>query len=268
MSGVAGIPDLSGLVAWPTEHLTAAADHWESVAGRSYAVANQVWCDAVSVDWHGEGAEALRTASHADMLTTSAAADQLQAAAKVAHSGAAGLYAARSRLRYAIEDANADGFDVREDMSVTDRSGGGSAAQRAARQAQAQAFAADIRQRAAQLVALDQQVAAKVTAAVAGVRDTFAHDPGASRGSQNPSRRQPHLQTRPTAAGSAGQSVRGLDRRAESPSGNRNRERPCLRPFSGNGSARPGKVYLRRDQGPEHSSRHQQQVRRPNAAEG
>jgi hypothetical protein len=181
MSGVAGIPDLSGLVAWPTEHLTAGADHWESVAGRSYAVANQVWRDAVSVDWHGEGADALRTATHADMLTASAAADQLQAAAKVARSGAADLLAARSRLRYAIQDANAAGFDVREDMSVTDRSAGGSAVRRAAREAQAQAFAADIRQRAAQLVAVDQQVAAKVTAAVAGVRDPFPQNPDASR---------------------------------------------------------------------------------------
>jgi hypothetical protein len=181
MSAVAGIPDLSGVLAWPTEHLTTAADHWEAVGGRSYAVANQVWRDAVSVDWHGEGADALRTATHADMLTTSAAADQLQAAAKVARSGAADLYAARSRLRYAIEDANAAGFDVREDMSVTDRSAGGSAAQRAARQVQAQAFAADIRQRAAQLVAVDQQVAAKVTAAVAGMRDTFRQNPGTSR---------------------------------------------------------------------------------------
>ena len=60
---------------------------------------------------------------------------------------------------------------------VTDRSSGGSAAQRAARQGQAQAFAGDICQRAAQLVALDQQVAGKITAAVAGIRDTFPRKP-------------------------------------------------------------------------------------------
>jgi hypothetical protein len=44
MSAVAAIPNLSQLVAWPTEHLTEAADHWETVAGRSYGLANQVWC--------------------------------------------------------------------------------------------------------------------------------------------------------------------------------------------------------------------------------
>ncbi|OBG28972.1 hypothetical protein [Mycobacterium sp. 852002-51057_SCH5723018] len=177
MSAVAGIPGLSQLVAWPTDHLTEAADHWEDVGARSYGVANQVWRDALSVDWHGRGAEALRTATHADMLTTSAVADQLQAAAKVARSGASDLYAARSRARYAVEDAHTAGFVVGEDLTVTDGSRGGSAAQRAARQAQAQALAADIRQRAAQLLAADQQVAGKVTVAMAGVRDTFPQNP-------------------------------------------------------------------------------------------
>jgi hypothetical protein len=186
MSAVAGMPSLSQLVAWPTEHLTEAADHWEAVGGRSYAVAHQVWRDALSVDWHGEGAEALRTATHADMMTASAVADQLQAAAKVARSGASDLSAARSRLRYAVEEANTAGFDVREDMSVTDSSTGGSPAQRAARQAHAQAFAGDIRQRAAQLVALDRQVAGKVTAAMAGIRDAFPQDPAPGTPPQKP----------------------------------------------------------------------------------
>lgn len=177
MSAVAGVPSLSQLVAWPTEHLTEAADQWEAVGERSYGVANQVWRDVLSVDWRGEAADALRTVTHADMLATSAVTDQLQAAAKLARTGASDLYAARSRVRYAVEDATAAGFHVGEDLSVTDRSSGGSAARRAARQAQAQAFAADIRQRAAQLVALDQQVAAKVTVAVAGIRDTFQQNP-------------------------------------------------------------------------------------------
>lgn len=173
MSAIAGFASVSQLLAWPTEHLTQAADHWETVGARSYGVANEVWRDALSIDWHGEGAGALRTATQADMMTVSDVADQLQGAAKVARGGASDLYAARSRVRYAVEDANAAGFDVAEDMSVIDRSAGGSAAQRAARQAQAEALAADIRQRAAQLVAMDQQVAGKITAAVAGIRDTF-----------------------------------------------------------------------------------------------
>jgi hypothetical protein len=177
MSAVAGVPGLSALLAWPTEHLTQAANHWETVGERSYGVAHQVWADALSVDWQGEAADAIRTATHADMKTTSAAVDQLQAAANIARSGASDLYAARSRVRYAVEDARTAGFEVGEDLSVTDRTTGGSATQRATRAAQAQAMAGDIRQRAAHLVSLDQQVAGKITAAVAGIRDTFPQIP-------------------------------------------------------------------------------------------
>lgn len=169
----AGVPDLSALLAWPTDHLTEAADHWEAVGERSYVVAHQVWRDAGSVDWQGEAADALRTATHADMKITSAVADQLQAAASVARRGASDLYAARSRVRYAVEDARTAGFQVGEDLSVTDRTAGGSPTQRAARAAQAQALAGDIRQRAAQLVSLDAQVAGRITAAMSGIGDTF-----------------------------------------------------------------------------------------------
>lgn len=177
MSAVAGFPSLSQLLAWPTEHLTEAADYWEAIGGRCYGVANHVWRDALSIDWQGEAADALRSATHADMMTTSAVDDQLHEAAKVARSGASDLYAARSRLRYAVEDARTAGFDVGEDLSFADRSSGGSPAQRAVRQAQAQAFADDIGQRATQLVSLDQHVAGKVAAATAGIRHTFAHNP-------------------------------------------------------------------------------------------
>jgi hypothetical protein len=169
-------PGLSELLDWPTDHLTEAADCWETVGERCYMVANQVWRDAMSIDWQGEAIEALRSVTHADMMTTSAVADKLQAAAKVARSGASDLYAARSRLRYSVEDARTAGFAVGEDISVTDRLLSRSAAQRAARQAQAQAFAGDTRQRAVQLVTLDQHVGGRVTAAVAGIRDAFSQN--------------------------------------------------------------------------------------------
>lgn len=177
MAAVAALPSLSQLLDWPTEHLTDAAAHWEVVAERNYGLANQVWRDASAVDWQGQAADALRTAAHTDIVATSAAADQLQEAAKVARSGASELFAARSRLQYAVEDAHAAGFEVDEEGSVFDRSSGGSAAQRAARQAEAEDLAANIRQRAGQLVAVDQQIAGKVTAAVAGIRDTFPPSP-------------------------------------------------------------------------------------------
>ena len=177
MAAVSGAPGLSALLAWPTAHLTEAADHWETVGERSYGVSHGMWRDALTVDWSGEAAEALRTDTHADMMTTSAVVDQLQSAASVARSGASDLDAARSQMRYAVEDARSAGFEVGEDLSVIDRMTGGSAAQQVARQAAAQAFAGNIGERAAQLVSVDAQVAGRVTAAVAGVRATFPPTP-------------------------------------------------------------------------------------------
>jgi hypothetical protein len=177
MGAVGQLPSLSQLLAWPTEHLTEAASYWETVGGRTYGVANQVWQDALSIDWQGAAAETLRTETHADMLTTSSVADQLQDLAKAARSGASDLYTARSRVQYAVDDARAAGFSVDDDLSVIDPSSGGPAVYRAARRVEAQTFAADVRHHAARLVGLDQQVASKITTAAAGIRDTFAQSP-------------------------------------------------------------------------------------------
>ena len=177
MAAVAGSPGLSSLLAWPTDHLTEAAAHWEDVGERSYGVAHGVWSDALGADWSGEAADALRADTHADMLTTSGVVDQLQEAASVARSGASELEAARSQVRYAVDDARSAGYQVGEDLSITDRMASGSAAQMAARQAAAEAHAANIGARAAQLVSVDAQVASRVTAAVADVRSTFPPAP-------------------------------------------------------------------------------------------
>jgi hypothetical protein len=182
MVAVAEVPGLSALLTWPTDHLTEAAGHWDAVGERSFGVAHGVWSDALVADWRGEAADALRTDTHADLMTTSGVADQLQQAATIARGGASELQAARSQVRYAVEDARSAGFVVGEDLSVTDRMSGGSAAQRAARQAAAQTFVGDIGGRAAQLASLDAQVAARITAAVAGVGATFAQrSPGNGR---------------------------------------------------------------------------------------
>jgi hypothetical protein len=129
-------PSLSELVSWPTEHLTEAADYWAVAGNRWYEVFNQIWRDSLSVDWRGNGAEALRTRTHADNIKVGGSVDQLHEAATTARAGASDLYAARSRVRYVVEDARDAGFDVSEDLSVTDLSAGGSPAARAARQAQ------------------------------------------------------------------------------------------------------------------------------------
>jgi hypothetical protein len=168
---------LSELLAWPTEHLTEAAAYWQDTGARSYEVFDQIWRDSRSVDWRGNAAEALRTRTFSDKLTVSGVHDQLEVAARVARVGASELFAARTRLRHAVEDADAAGFDVGEDLSVTDRYVWAAADDRLVRQEEADSFAIEIHQRAVQLVGLDQHVAAGVTAAVAGIGDITFDDP-------------------------------------------------------------------------------------------
>jgi hypothetical protein len=65
----------------------------------------------------------------------------------------------------AVEQARAAGFEVNEDLSVTDTQTGGSPAQRAARQAQAETHAAYVRHCVDSLIAVDREVSAKLAAA-------------------------------------------------------------------------------------------------------
>lgn len=169
---------LSDLLAWPTDHLTEGANHWEAVAARWYEAFAQVWQDSLSIDWEGKAVKALHDRTYADKLKVSGLVDRLHEAATAARTGASELNAARCGMRSAVEEARAAGFEVGEHLSVTDRSLGGSAAARAARQYQAEAFAAEIRCRAGQLVAVDQQVAGRVTTALVDVgKVNFAEGP-------------------------------------------------------------------------------------------
>lgn len=171
------MPALSELLAWPTEHLTDAADHWTETSSRWYEVFTETWKESLNVKWHGSGAEALRTRTHLDKLKVSAMVDQLQEAAKRARAGATDVFAARSRVRNAVADAHEAGFFVDEDLSVIDLSTGGSSADRAIRQAQAESHAADIQQRAALLVRADARAAGKISNAMAGIGSQIPKSP-------------------------------------------------------------------------------------------
>ena len=103
-------PSLSELMAWPTEHLTEAADHWTATGDRWYEAFTGMWQDSLSVDWQGDAAEKLQARTYADRAKVSGLADQLNEAATVARTGASELEAASSRVRYAVQDAQAAGF--------------------------------------------------------------------------------------------------------------------------------------------------------------
>src|ERR1700682_1764579 len=165
------VPTLSQVQTWDTDHLIEAASQWTSTAtlgGDAFPhVAAQMPCPGGS-PWEGEAAEAARNQASTDRLTVMDMGDQLQNASVIARVGAREIDAAKQRVLGAVTAARDAGFTVSEEFSVTGRESGTSTAM-AARQAQAQTLAADIRMRLAELIAADQQVAAKITTAAANV---------------------------------------------------------------------------------------------------
>jgi hypothetical protein len=165
------------------DHLIDAADHWTATANHWDSTFAEVHQQAHAVAWEGAGATAMRDRVTADKAHAADKADQLREAASVARLGAGDIAAAQQRVMYAVEDAQNAKFNVGEDLSVTDKLNVRNSAQRAARQAQAQIFAADIRQRATQLSALDAEVATNITAAAGNVGNVdFAKSPASSHG--------------------------------------------------------------------------------------
>lgn len=178
-----GVPTLSSIQVWGVEHLTQAANHWTATADRWENTFVQVWQQSRAVPWNGHGANALHERTSTDKMTAVRKADQLREAATIARRGASDISAAQRRVMYAIEDAYNAGFNVGQDLSVTDTGTSRDAVTQAARQAQAQAFAADIRSRAAELVGVDNEVGGNLTAAAGDVGDTTftekpIHTPG------------------------------------------------------------------------------------------
>ena len=160
---------LSQIRAWSTEHLIDAAGHWSKTADQWEDAFLQIRNQSYAIDWKGAGGDGLRQRTSADLPIVGAKADLLRQAAGIARNGASEIGAAQRRILYAVEDAQNAGFVVGEDLSVTDAHTSRTAAEQAARQAQAQAFAGDIRLRAGQLDEAEAEVAGQLTATTAGL---------------------------------------------------------------------------------------------------
>ena len=175
---------LSQIEAWSTEHLIDAAAYWTQTADRWEDAFLTMRNQAQSISWHGAGGDALRQRTGADLSVVSGKADLLRQAAGIARNGASDISAAQRRVLYGVEDAQNAGFTVGEDLSVTDTRST-SPAERAARQAQAEAFAADLRLRAEQLDGADTKVSGQLAAATAGLSGGgFAQNSTSNHGGQ------------------------------------------------------------------------------------
>jgi hypothetical protein len=184
------VPTLSQIEAWSTDHLDTAATHWSETAEtweHAFTIIHREAPNPGGTQWIGAAADAAVLRTGTDRVVVVGAADSLHSAAQVARYGAQEIVGARELALQAVNDARASGFNVGEDLSVTSRLSGGPPAVLAARQAQAQAFAAAIRAGAENLVAVDTEVAGKVSAAIAGVNSAqFGDTPAAPTQQKKP----------------------------------------------------------------------------------
>jgi hypothetical protein len=160
--------------------LVAAATRWTSLAWQ--------WEDGFigiaertpfpgGAPWHGVGADAAVLRTTADRQVVSGIATQLYTAARVAREGAEDIAGARQLVVEAIDAAQAAGFAVGEDLSVTSPRGSG-LLHEAALRAQAAVLATEISSRVEELVAVDTEVAGQLSATVAGFEGAqFSSEP-------------------------------------------------------------------------------------------
>jgi hypothetical protein len=181
MAGVVGVgaPSLSKVQAWDVTHLENAARDWSATAQHwetSFASIHRASISPGGTVWEGVAAEAAQERAFADLVKVRGLADVLHESAAIARRGAETLYSAKQNVLDVVKDATAGGYVVGEDLSVMPSRGG------AVAQAQAQVYATQIRERAVQLAAHDQEIAAKIRAATAPLHSvSFPEPPSAPR---------------------------------------------------------------------------------------
>ena len=168
--GAVGIPSLSAIKGWDTEHLLSASRMWTATATlweRSFETVHQGALRPGGTVWEGKAADAAAAQTFGDLLKVRGAADRLTEAADIARRGADRLGDLKRSALAAIHDAQAAGFTVGEDLSLSDTQFFPIGPELDARQAQAEAFADEIHSRAAALSLADHEVAASIGAGLA-----------------------------------------------------------------------------------------------------
>ncbi len=185
MPAVTPLPTLSQLRQWDTEHLSQAADNWAAQAHQLESTFEQHYQRLAATDWKGQGRDGHVARAGLDLVKVRRPVGQLREAASAARYGFDQQNGAKESVLDAVADAQAAGFEVNEDLSV-DGWFTGTEQEFAAACARAQALSAQIRHRAALLVASNQEIATKITAAAGSIGE-FSFDEPTGTGERQPS---------------------------------------------------------------------------------
>ncbi|MCV7267942.1 hypothetical protein H7I39_07155 [Mycobacterium doricum] len=163
------VPTRSQIANWDFAHLESASSRWRGQATESERLFGEQAQNVRApggTTWNGSAAEAASDRVPGDMVVVRRQSERIRQAAAAAARGVGDLRADQSKALDAIADAEADGFRVGDDLSVTD-------IQRrvpleaAARQRAATEHAEYIRWHAEQLAQTDDHIAGQVEASAA-----------------------------------------------------------------------------------------------------
>ncbi|MUL63555.1 hypothetical protein BOO86_03700 [Mycobacterium sp. CBMA 234] len=166
------LPTLAQITDWDVEHLVDAAAQWNRTADLWEDSFHDVWQGTLrpgGTTWEGSAAENAQDIAWRDLVKVRGSADSLRTAANIAHTGAASLHDVKRLALNAIDEAHTNEFTVADDLSVTEVRYRFVARERESREAMADDHSADIRHLAANLVALDRDIAHRLRAAMAGI---------------------------------------------------------------------------------------------------
>lgn len=187
-----GIPSLSEILFWDTQHLYQAATDWTGTARHWEDTFTRVHRGTLSpggTTWDGAAAEAAQERTFSDLVKVRGLADVLSDAATIARRGADQLDYLKRHAIEAIHEAQEQGFTVNEDLTVTDTS-----QHSGFRVAAAQQFATAIADRATVLSTADKDIAAKISAATTELSNSgFSESPSAPPREED----DPHDEVRP-----------------------------------------------------------------------
>ncbi|WP_240316622.1 WXG100 family type VII secretion target [Mycobacterium persicum] len=156
------IPTQSALRAYTVSHLTENAAHWRELAARRRSVVGTIKSQADSLDWQGQGDEAMKAAMARHATTAEQQAELLDTAATTAEDGAAVLHQQKHSIFAAVEQANQSGFAVAEGWTATDAMYAPGSIGWYARQPTAQAISADLRVQVTRFTGQEVQTATDV----------------------------------------------------------------------------------------------------------
>ncbi|BBZ18610.1 RNase A-like domain-containing protein [Mycolicibacterium gadium] len=115
-----GVPSRSEIEEWSTRDLDAAAGRWRASATQSDEAFAQHRANIVNTAWAGDAKDAALNRVTTDAVVVASQTAVQRAGAQIAEDGSRDIQAAKREALGAIAAAEADGFEVGEDLSVTD----------------------------------------------------------------------------------------------------------------------------------------------------